>query len=121
MNLTLDAMREERMTRMIGDAGSVWTWYKHVTAQGGTAYLGIGPSDIFATARITGIWAQAGQNELGLAGGLIPAGQEVLYCVERVGTADRLSWSGANFEVVAEPQPALLFQTMYWKTVLKRG
>lgn len=121
MRLTLEPIREQRLTGLIADAGSVWTWYKHVTATGGTAYLGIGAQDVFVTARITGIWAQAGQSEYGAAGGLVPAGQEVVYCREKVGTADRLAYSGATFEVVSEPQPAFLYQTMYYKTTIKRG
>jgi hypothetical protein len=121
MRLYTQPLRDQRLTGLIADAGSIWTLYRHVTAGGGTAYLGIGAADVFTTGYITGIWAQAGQNEMGLAGGQVAAGQETLYCKERIGTADKLSYSGANFEVVQEPTPAILFGCMYYRNTIKRG
>jgi hypothetical protein len=121
MRLYTQPLRQQRMTGLIADAGTVWTWFRYVTATGGTAYAGIGDTPAYTTGYLTGIWAQAGQREQDNPGGQFVVGQETLFCKEKVGTADRLSYSGAQYEVIAEPQPAQLYETMYYKTVIKRG
>jgi hypothetical protein len=65
MRLDTQPLRLQRLTGLLSDAGTVWTIFRHVTAQGGTAYLGIGAAEVYTTGYITGIWAQAGQNEMG--------------------------------------------------------
>jgi hypothetical protein len=121
VRLDTQPLRQQRLTGLISDAGTVWTLYRHVTAEGGTAYLGIGATETYTTGYITGIWAQAGQNEMGLAGGQVPAGQEVLFTREKLSTADKVAYSGASFEVISEPTPAILFGCMYYRNTIKRG
>ncbi len=122
MRLSLQPLREQRLTGLIADAGTVFDWFHFVTAQGGTAAYGIGATPIYITGHITAIWQQAGQQARNMAGGQMPEGQEVLYCTQKIPTADRLKYGNAVFEVIAEPQPARLMGTdFYWKTVIKRG
>jgi hypothetical protein len=122
MRLTLQPLREQRLTGLFFDAGTPFIWYHFITAENGTAAYGIGPTPYYVTGRITAMWQQAGQNVQNMAGGQLPVGQEVIYCREKIPTADRLSYAGGTYEVVAEPQPARLMGTDFcWKTVIKRG
>jgi hypothetical protein len=121
MRLILQPQRDQRLTGLISDAGTVFSWFHYLTASGGTAAYGIGPTPIYVTGQLTGIWQQAGQKTQNMGGGQLPFGQEVIYCKECVGTADRLTYGNAVFTVVEEPSPARLFGTMYYKVTLKRG
>ncbi len=122
MRLFLQPQREQRLNDLVEDAGTVFGWYHFVTAENGTAAYGIGPTPIYVTGHITAIWQQAGQQVRNMAGGQMPEGQEVLYCTQKIPTADKLSYGGGTYEVVNEPQPARMFGTdFYWKVTIKRG
>lgn len=122
MRLTLQPLREQRLTGLLADAGTVFTYFHFVTAENGTAAYGIGATPIYVTGHITAMWQQAGENAQNMAGGQMPVGTETIYCRERIDTADRLSYGNAIFEVVSEPLPARLMGLDFcWKTTIKRG
>lgn len=124
MNLTqsLRQIRLDRIPQFFEDAGTVFTHYVYVTANTGTPAYGLGNTPVWATGQLTGIWAAQGKGqEQGMAGGQVVAGDEIIYTMAHVGTADKLVYGSQTFEVVSEPWEVKHGESLYWAIGLRRG